>query len=347
MKPKDLIMQHVRKPISPEQDLDFLGFSLAAVTLSHRRYDEAMAAIAKLHHSQQVHRHGGGLLICGPSGVGKSTVLEKYASNFPSYANGRQTMMPVLKVTCPSSATANGLISAMFDVLGYPIPSRTDLADKTIKVCKLIKMYQVELLLLDEFQHAYYSRSLADFRQLIDTVKNVMNETNVASVLVGLNETEEVISSNEQVARRHSEKIEISTFQLEDEDDFKEFRAVLKAYGEALIIKPEIPLFEANMARRFLIASNGNLDYLRRLLEKSIEIAGFAELTQIHQSVYAAAFREYIWKAVPDKLNPFHDESPLRKLDKAGEPYYPWHLKHAIGSPLARRNIIKSTGSRS
>ncbi len=62
MKPKDLIMQHVRKPISLEQDLDFLGFSLAAVTLSHRRYDAAMAAIAKLHHSQQMHRHGGGLV---------------------------------------------------------------------------------------------------------------------------------------------------------------------------------------------------------------------------------------------------------------------------------------------
>jgi Cdc6-like AAA superfamily ATPase len=180
MNPKDLIIKHVRKPISPKQDLDFLGFSLAAVTLSHRRYDAAMAAIAKLHHSQQIHRHGGGLLICGPSGVGKSTILEKYASNFPSYADGRQTMMPVLKVTCPSSATANGLISAIFDALGYPIPSRTDLADKTIKVCKLIRMYQVELLLLDEFQHAYYSRSLADFRQLIDTVKNVMNETKVA-----------------------------------------------------------------------------------------------------------------------------------------------------------------------
>jgi GTPase SAR1 family protein len=344
--PKELIIRHAKTGFNYETSQAFLGFSLANVTLNHRRFDSAIAAIAKLHLTQQNHHHGGGLLICGPSGVGKSTILESYASNFPSYAEGRQTIMSVLKVTCPSSATANGLISAMFDAMGFPIPSRTDLAEKTIKITKLMKMYKVELILLDEFQHAYYSRSLADFRQLIDTVKNIMNETKVASVLVGLGEIDEVISTNEQVARRHSEKIEITTFQVDDEEDFREFRAVLKVYQAALVIPLEIPLYEANLARRFLVASNGNLDYLRRILEKSVDIAGFAELDQLTQAVYAAAFREYVWKGVPDKLNPFHEESPLRQLNKAGEPFYPWHLKHAIGSPLARRNIIKPTEGR-
>jgi GTPase SAR1 family protein len=346
MTPQELVIRHSRQTISSEGNQAFLGFSLANVILNHRRYDKAMAAIAKLHHSQQTNHHGRGLLICGPSGVGKSTIIERYASNFPAIEEGRQTMMPVLKVRCPSSATASGLISEMFDALGFPIPSRTDLADKTIKICKLIKIHKVELMLLDEFQHAYYSRSLADFRQLIDTVKNIINATKVASVLVGLNEIDEVISSNEQVARRHSEKIEISTFQIDDEDDFKEFRAVLKAYQEAMTIPPEMPLYEANLARRFIIASNGNLTYLCIILEKAVEIAGFAELDQINQPVYAAAFREAVWKGVPDKLNPFHVESPLRRLDKVGEPFYPWHLKHVIGSPLARRNIIKPSGSR-
>lgn len=347
MNPKDLIVRNFSKADYSENRDEFLGFSLASVRLNHKRYNEAISSIAKLHHAQRLHKNGGGLLIYGSSGVGKSTILVNYASHFPSYVEARQTIMPVLKVTCPSSATPNGLVSAIFDALGFPIPSRTDLADKTIKVCKLIRMYQVELLMIDEFQHAYYSRSLSNFRQLIDTVKNIMNETKVASVLVGLSEIDEVISSNEQVARRHSEKIEITTFQIADEEDFKEFRAVLKAYQEALVIPPDTPLYEANLARRFLIASNGNLDYLRRILEKSVEIAGFAELKELNQQVYASAFRQYVWKTVPDKLNPFHIDSPLRPLTKSGEPFYPWHLKHAIGSPLARRNIIKLDGSRS
>lgn len=344
MTPQELIKRHARLNPTVDFQKNFLGFSLEHVTLSHRRYDQAMTAIAKLHHSQRVHRHGGGLLIFGPSGVGKSTLLENYAENFPPYVEGRQTVMPVLKVTCPSSATANGIISALFDAMGYPIPSKLDLAEKTIKVTKLIKLCKVEVVLLDEFQHSYYSRTLQDFRQLMDTIKNVITGAKVASVLTGLYEIDEVISTNEQLTRRHSEKVEITTFKIEDEEDFREFRGVLKAYQEALIIPPEVPLFEANLARRFLIASNGNLDYLRRIIEKSVEIAGFAELTQLNQSVYSAAFREHVWKGVPDKLNPFNEASPLRYLDKVGEPYYPWDSKHSIGSPLARRNVIKPVG---
>ncbi len=347
MMPKDLIMRHSRQQQAiSEMDLDFLGFSLENVTLNHRRYNAAMVSIATLHHARQSNGVGDGVVVFGPSGVGKSTLINNYAMNFPAFDEGRQTIIPVLKVTCPGSATANGLTSAMFEAMGYPIPSRMDVAEKTIKVIKMIKMYKVELILIDEFQHAYYSRTLSDFRLLIDTVKNIINDTKVASVLVGLDETDEVISSNAQVKRRHSEKIEIPTFKLEDPEDFQEFRAILKAYGDALIIPPEVLLYEANLARRFIIASDGNLDYLRHILEKSVEIAIFSKMKQLTQQVYGAAFREYVWKGVPDKLNPFHEESPLRCLNKPGEPYYPWHLKHAIGSPLARRNIIKTTGSR-
>jgi energy-coupling factor transporter ATP-binding protein EcfA2 len=345
MNPKDLIMRYAKQPIPSGTNLDFLGFSLANVIVNHRRYDAAIVAIAKLHLVKQTSNHGGGLSIYGPSGAGKSTIAKGYASNFQPYDEGRQTIMPVLEVTCPSSSTANGLMSAMFDAMGFPIPSRTDVAEKTIKISNLMKKYKVEIMLIDEFQHAYYSRDLGEFRLLIDTVKNIMNAAKVASVLFGLEQIDEVISTNEQVARRHSGKIEITTFQLDDEDDFKEFRALLKVYQAALVIPPEMPLYEANLARRFLVASNGNQGYLCLILEKSVEIAGFAGLSQISQEVYAAAFRESVWQGVPDKLNPFHDESPLRRLDRPGEPFYPWHLKHAIGSPLARRNIIKPAGS--
>ncbi len=348
MHPIDLIKIHARKPednpLRAEEDR-FLSFHLGDVILNHRRFDHAMAAIAKLHHAQVTHKCGGGLLIYGPSGMGKTTITREYAKHFLAYTDGHQTVVPVLVVTCPSSATASGLMSAIFSALNYPIPSRSDIADKTLKVIKLLKMFKVELLVLDEFNHAYYSRSLADFRQLIDTLKVVISETRVASVLVGLSEGEQVIATNEQLARRHSESIEISLFDLNDEEDFKEFRAILRTYQEALIIPVETPLFEANLARRFLIASDGNLDYLRRVIEKSVQLAGLAGMTLLTNKVYAAAFREYVWREVPDKLNPFHENSPLRRLNKPGEPYYPWSQKHAIGSPLARRNII-SVGSK-
>lgn len=345
MNPLDIVKKHSKGRVSEKVD-QFAGFSLGHLIYGHSRFDKAMEEVAKLHYSQITHQLGGGIVITGPSGVGKSTLIRNYVKHFPSTREGKIAITRVLLVTLPSSATAHGLLTAIFDALGYPNPSRTDLADKTSKLIKLLAMYQVEMIVIDEFQHAFYSRTLGDNRQLIDTLKNILTLSKVACVLVGLPETEDVIFSNEQVARRHSLRIELSRFNFEIEEDFSEFRAIVKAYQAALPIDTEVPLHEANLARRLIIASDGILDYLSRLLSKSVEIAGLADLTQLDLSVFSVAFREVVWPSVPDKLNPFHPESPLRRLDKPGEPYYPWHDKHAIGSPLARRIQTNRKGAR-
>jgi type II secretory pathway predicted ATPase ExeA len=339
MKPSELYVQlnSEKVKLAPKTQ-EFLEFSLRDTVLYHSRYQLALSSIAHLHHQCQSGTNTGGLLILGNSGVGKSTLIREYAQYFPAEKIAGQTKIPVLVVTCPSSATASGFLSAVFEKLGYPIP-RSDIADKTLKVIKLLKIYQVEVLIIDEAQHAFYSRAISDFRQLVDTLKVVLTETNVGSVLCGLFELEEVIASNEQLARRHTNKIDFPHFTLEVESDFLEFRAILKGFEHHLPLPVETVLHEANLARRFLIASDGNLDYLRRILEKSVHLAAVTNQSLLTLEHYQAAFREYIWQQCPDKLNPFHEQSPLRRLNREGEPYYPWHQKHKIGSPLARRNL--------
>lgn len=344
MKPMDIFIKHHQGQILEEQQT-YVGFSLVDQVFCHSRFNKTLAEISKLHHAQQLYKQGGGVLLVGQSGVGKTTLLNNYASHFPAYSDGAKTVIPVLKVVCPSSATAHGFIGAIFDALGYPNPSKTDLADKTSKVIKILKLYSVELLLIDEFQHAYYSRTLQDFRQLIDTLKNILSISKVACVLTGLNEADDVISTNEQVARRHSIKLELDKFQFENSADFDEFRAILKSYEMNLPIKPIVNLHEANLARRFIFGSDGILDYLSRILAKSVEIAGISNIPALDLPIYAEAFRQVVWNAAPEKMNPFNEGALLRRLDKPGEPFYPWHLKHAIGSPLARRNLMKPKGA--
>ena len=346
MNPADLIKRYsIASSMSATDEyaanVEAINFSLRKELFLHTRFKQAMLQIAELHAYSQHNSVGGGLLITGPSGVGKTTILQQYLQNFPRQQEKYITIIPVLHVVTPASPTVKSLAESILIALGDPLARRGSAEEKTFRIYQLLKSCQVELLLIDEFQHCYYAHSIVEYRRVADWLKNVISISGAAVVLLGLEEAEMVIASNEQLARRFSARLHITAFRFEHQEDFQEFRAVLKGYQQSLVIQPEEPLFEANLARRFLVASHGLIDYVRKILEGATVVAGCAGLPKLDLTTYAAAFRKDVWPSVPDRLNPFHLESPLRKLDRPGEPYHLCGKHHAIGSPLARRSISK------
>lgn len=322
------------------EDGDFgrlAGFSLRKTLLPHDRFKKAISLIAELHHYRQHNKVGGGILICGPSGVGKSTLLDHYRESFPKVHDQQQTLIPVLYLETPSTPSVKNMAESILQALGDPFAHRGTAEEKTVRIYRLLEACKVELLLIDEFQHFIYAHSTVEFRRVSDWLKNIINHSGLAVVLVGLPEAEMVIQSNEQLARRFSAKHVLSAFDFNEESDFREFRGILKAFEQALPLPAEEPLYEANLARRFWVASNGLLDYVRKTLEGAVQVAGSAGHQSLDLGAYAAGFRKEIWKEAENRLNPFHPESPLRPLNRPGEPFYAAYQRHAIGSPLARR----------
>lgn len=347
MTPLEIIHQHTHSADENNSNSNILGpeavsFSLRKTLLVHARFKQAIIQIAELHHHSKSNNVGGGFLITGPSGVGKTTILQEYLSCFPRVNAYQKTIIPVLHVVTPASPTVKSLAETILLALGDPMARRGSAEEKTFRIYQLLKACEVELLLIDEFQHFYYAHTVVEFRRISDWLKNMISISGLAVVLVGLVESETVVFSNEQLARRFSARLHLSPFRLEDEKDSGEFRAGLKGFQEKLPIKVECPLFEANLARRFLVASNGLLDYVRKILEGAVIVAGRAGLEQLDLSTYAAGFRNNVWPQVPDKLNPFHPDSPLRMLSRSGEPFYAGDKRNALGSPLARRHVINS-----
>ena len=316
-----------------------MSFSLRKALLYHRRFNGAIRKIAELHHYSKINKAGGGLLITGPSGVGKTTILEQYLRYFPREMAAQKTIIPVLHIVTPASPTVKSFTEAILLALNDPIAHRGSAEEKTVRIYKLLKGCEVELLLIDEFQHFYYARTAMEFRHITDWLKNMISVSGLAVVLTGLEEAKQVVYTNEQLARRFSSSIHISQFALNNEDDFVEFRAVLKGFQEKLPMAVEAPLRGVNLAICFFIASDGIIDYVRKILEGAVTAAARAGLDMLDLSTYEAGFRLNVWPEVPDKLNPFHPESPLRRLDKFGQPYYQGDKRHAIGSPLARRKV--------
>ena len=339
MNPIEIIQKFAAAP-SRERSLDVSsthGFSLRQTILEHSRFRSALKRIAELHHFSQQNHVGCGLLIIGLSGIGKSSVLKHYLKLFPIVQEPQVTRIPVLLVTTPASPTVKSMAEAILTAMNDPMATKGSAEEKTLRFYQLFERCKVELLLIDEFQHFYYAHTIVEFRRITDWLKNFISVTERAIVLCGLPEAELVVQSNEQLARRFSSKFTLSPFQMNPHEDFLEFRGILRALQEILPIPVDVPLFEANLARRFLVASHGLLDYVCKILEGSIRIAAEAGLKSLDMQVYSAAFKKEVWIDCGDRLNPFHPESHLRALNKSGEPFYPGHKRHTIGSPLARR----------
>jgi DNA transposition AAA+ family ATPase len=346
MTPLDIIKQYADVPSANENTLaETSKFSLRKTLLEHTRYKQALTLIAELHEHSRHNNVGGGLLITGPSGVGKTTILEQYLDVFPRVQLPQKTTIPVLHVVTPGTPTFKSMAESILLALGDPMALRGTAEDKTFRIYQLLKACEVELLLVDEFQHFYYAHSVNEFRRISDWLKNLISISGIAVVLFGLPEAETVVYSNEQLARRFSTKQRLGSFRLNNPYDFMEFRAVLMGFQKKLPVSVEVPLFEANLTRRFLVASNGLLDYLRKILEGAVVISGKAGLQELTMETYAAAFRKHVWPEVPDKLNPFHPQSPVRLLIRPGEPFYSGDKRNALGSPLARRHVGKSLGN--
>lgn len=324
------------------------GFKIVIPPLHHRRFKAAMFQIAELHLRRRTYGAGGGLLLTGLSGAGKSTIVRSYCGEFPRQHQADRTHIPVLLVSVPPSPTARSLAGAILEAMGRKKVYRATAPEKTSMIYELFAKCGVEMVILDEFHHLFYTPTVTAFRDVTDWLKNFLEDTKVGLVGCGLPTAEHVVNSNEQLARRFSERIRISPFSLENEEDFHEFRGILKAFGSALPLSAETPLHEANLARRFHVASYGLLDYVVKILEGSVSAATMAGVEQLGLETFAAGFRNRVWRDVPDRLNPFHFESSLRAMDRSGEVFYLHTRQDPVGSPVARKlgmNFSRGSGS--
>ena len=67
-----------------------------------------------------------------------------------------------------------------------------------------------------------------------------------------------------------------------------------------------------------------------------VAVASMAGLETLDLAAFAAGFRDRVWRDVPERLNPFHPESVLRKLDRPGEVFHLHTTQDPVGSPMAR-----------
>lgn len=317
------LLSVVEKHETTNAENPYAEFSVRNAIVEHPTFCKALKRIMQLHQRGITAGVAEGGLFTGQTGSGKTTLLKYYQSYFPPREEFDRRVVPVLLVTTPASPTVKNLAEAILVALGDPASGKGTAEEKTRRICRYLVECKVELLLIDEFQHFYDSKQVSQAKKMTDWLKNLFNDVNIPVVLAGLPRSTLVIRMNPQLKRRFSAPYYLKPFGFETDAEKKQFRAILKSI-QATLPLPSVELYEANLARRFYFASLGLFDYVAKVIDKAVQLAGESRATSLTTELLAQAFTETVWRDVPKKLNPFKEGALLRRLDKTGEPFEIW-----------------------
>jgi Bacterial TniB protein len=312
-------------------------FSVRNSRIDHPAFCTAIREVAAIHSRGINSGIAEGKLILAQTGSGKSTALKTYKSYFADYIDAGVKKMRVVYVVTPNAPTVRSLAERILLALGDPSALRGTATSMTDRIEYFFRQCGVELLMIDEFQHFNDAAAGKTHARVTDWLKNLLEATGVPVVLAGLPRAQLVINANSQLRRRFSSAFYLKPFSMDNDDDAKDFRAVLKQI-HAWIPTESIELSDPNNARRFYYASHGLIDYVVKIVDQAVRDPLMGCSQYLSLDAYAEAFRLSVWRDAPDRLNPFCKNATLRPLTQPNEPFDIWDDPDKYSAISARFN---------
>lgn len=207
------------------------------------------------------------LLLTGNSGVGKSSIIETYCQAYPPSDLPTGYVQPILSSSIPSPTSVRKVIIEMLDSLGAKHPERGVQADMAARLYCLIRECQVELVIMDEFQHLILSPTKYALKVVSNWIKTLVNKTMRPVVLCGMPESRGILQFNKQLANRFRQRVEMRPFSLRiDRNEYFEF---LNAYNKAVSESLPAHLLDSDVPERLMLASTGHMRELTNLIKDS------------------------------------------------------------------------------
>jgi hypothetical protein len=298
-------------------------FTLRKQVIEHPTFTLAIREMARLHQRGKLAGVAEGMLLVAQTGSGKTTALKYYERKFPRIARKTGVRIPVLRVDTPESPTVKTLAEAILFALGDPSAMKGTATAMTNRIIHFFKECGIELLLIDEFQHFYDGRRLAESRRVSDWLKNLINKVGIPVIIAGLPRSIAVINANPQLRRRFGAPHYMEPFSFDTREQQLEFRGILNGIQARLPMRC-IDIAEPSMAQRFYYATHGLIDYIVKIIDDAVSRSANETDRGLTQEDFALAFRRAVWMDAPDQLNPFSANASLRLLTKPLEPFDVW-----------------------
>ena len=263
----------------------------------HERFDYLLSLMARCQERSKLSDEPKCMALEGVTGAGKSTLVRRYARDYPPYATAGGMCIPVFRVETPSPVSPRGMASAMLEALQDPYYDRGTGSILQTRLAKLLKACAVELVILDDFHHLIDADTDRVLQTVSDWLKVLLKETHIPFVVIGMpNSLKRIFNANAQLARLFPIREHLGTLQ-----GLTELHAFLNAFEAETQAQIAPEHDRTDLLQRLAYATDGVVGFYSNLLRESIGEAAAArapvvQMKHLHQgfAFSLAAVREGI-----------------------------------------------------
>ncbi len=285
------------------------------VRVIYPRWQEIIAEIRRCHQMNTLAAEPQCLMLVGPTGAGKTTLIDSYTRDYPPVFAGTSIRRPIVQATIPTPATVKNLETTLLDALGDPRAGQGTIGGMARRLINFFRDCQVELLILDELQHFVDRDSQKVLQTVSNWLKTLVKETKVACVLVGLEgEAEQVVDANPQLARLFGDPHVLAPFEWDEgrPATIQAFRTFLDQLERLLPLSEASHLANRETAWRCFVACEGVIGYLMALIRRATYLALMEAREHLDHVLLAEAFAQRLAGSRRGIPNPFLDDLPAR-----------------------------------
>lgn len=251
------------------------------------------------------------LLLTGESGSGKSELAKYYVKNNPIEEHPDRTFMPVVHFELKSVDSPEQFLKALLIAIGDPqmglgCKNKTEYYNRLVL---LLVAIGVQLLILDEVQVIIEKRSEKVITGIADIFKDLIKDTNIPIVFMGMPWTQYLVDSNEQLKGRIRYRYVIPPYRISKKEYWDDYRKLLKLIANNYGFPNEFKVDDKLTSLRIFGFTNGNLRHTSNLLS-DVYIRSKMDNKIIDLALFAMVVYEY---GIPDNRNPFL--VPLEKIE--------------------------------
>ena len=249
------------------------------------------------------------MFIGGATGQGKTTLQRCYRETVARTVQGGE--LPVLLVRAPARGTEKKLVTAMLRSIGDPGAQFGSVDVQTARLKNLMDDFNVEIVLIDEFQQFVDRDNSRVLQNQCDWVKDLIDISRRAFIFCGMPWAVKILErpENQQLGRRIPIRRQLEPFGWKTEEERTLFRAFLKTLESKLPLPERSRLASMPTAFRVFCATNGRVGKIMRLVRRAAEIAVWEDVPNLDLTILARAYTDRLMVDYPDRINPFNSDS--------------------------------------